>query len=256
MFPLRDENPTSLTPYLTVSLIAANVATWVWVQGAGLSAPALASSVCQYGAIPAEITGRALSGSVELAPGLPVCRLGGLRWATLVSSMFLHGGWLHLISNLWFLWVFGNNVEDSMGHLRFVAFYLICGVAAVLAQVVAMPGALVPTVGASGAISGVMGAYLLYYPRVRIHTLFVFIIFFRVIPVQAWFILVLWFGIQVLSGYAAPVGDGGGVAFWAHVGGFIAGLVLAKPFENPMLVEARRRHVRLSPFEVEHGGWW
>jgi membrane associated rhomboid family serine protease len=168
----------------------------------------------------------------------------------------MHGGWLHLISNVWFLWIFGNNIEDSLGHARFLVFYLLCGVAAVAAQVVASPGSQVPMVGASGAISGVMGAYLLLYPRVRIHTLFVFIIFFRVIAVQAWFILLLWFGLQLLSGYATPVGDGGGVAFWAHVGGFVAGVLLAKPFENPMLVQARRRGVRLSPHEVEHRGWW
>lgn len=258
MFPLRDENPTLLTPLVMYVVFGANLAVWFWIQGAGASADTLVASVCQYGTIPAEITGAAEPGQVvQLAPGYPPCRLGGLTWATLLTSMFLHGGWIHLISNLWFLWIFGNNVEDSMGHLRFLLFYLLCGVAAIGAQIIATPGSVLPTVGASGAISGVMGAYLLFYPRVRVYTLFVFIIFFRVIPVQAWFILLLWFGIQVLSGYATPVGEGeGGVAFWAHIGGFVAGFALAKPFENRTLVEAKRRKVHLSPFEVEHRGWW
>jgi membrane associated rhomboid family serine protease len=256
LFPLRDENPTILTPFLTVALIGANVAVWIWIQGAGVSLPTLASSVCSFGAIPAEITGQVVSGSIDLGPELPACRLGGLRYATLITSMFLHGGWLHLLSNMWFVWVFANNVEGSMGHLRFLAFYLMCGLAATAAQVLVMPGSIVPTVGASGAISGVMGAYLVFFPRIRVYTLFIFIIIIRVIPVPAWFILLLWFGLQVLSGYSAPVGEGGGVAFWAHVGGFLAGVVLAKPFENRMLVEAKRRKVRLSPIEVEHRGWW
>jgi membrane associated rhomboid family serine protease len=256
LFPLRDENPTHLTPVLTVSLIAANVAVWLWVQGGGLSHAVLAESVCQWGAIPAEITGRTGGREgVELGPGLPVCRFGGTGWPAIATSMFLHGSWLHLIANMWFLWIFGNNVEDSMGHLRFVVFYLLCGAAATGAHIAMSPASPVPIVGASGAISGVMGAYLLFYPHVRIQTLFVFIVFFRILPVPAWLVLLLWFGLQLLSAYAAPV-EGGGVAFWAHVGGFVAGLALAKPFENPVLVDAKRRKVRLSPFEIEHRGWW
>jgi membrane associated rhomboid family serine protease len=256
LFPLRDENPTNLTPFLTVALIGANVAVWIWVQGAGVSLSALADSVCRYGAIPIEITGGARTGTIDFGEGLPPCELGGLRYTTLVTSMFLHGSWMHLLSNMWFMWVFANNIEDSMGHLRFLAFYLLCGLAAIGAQVLASPGAPVPTVGASGAISGVMGAYLVFFPRIRVYTLFILIIFFRVIPVPAWFWLLLWFAIQVLSGYTAPMGEGGGVAFWAHVGGFVAGIVLAKPFENRVLVSAKRRHVHLSPYEVRHRGWW
>jgi membrane associated rhomboid family serine protease len=258
VFPLRDENPTLLTPFVTFALFGANLGIWIWLQGAGTSMAVLAESVCQYGAIPAEITGSATPGqSVDFGQGMPPCNIGGLTWATLITSMFLHGGWLHLISNLWFLWIFGNNVEDSMGHLRFLLFYLLCGLAAIFAQIMATPESLLPTVGASGAISGVMGAYLVFYPRVRVHTLFIFIIFFRIIPVQAWFILLLWFGIQLLSGYASPVGEGeGGVAFWAHVGGFVAGFLLARLFENRTLVQAKRSKVHLSPFEVEHRGWW
>jgi membrane associated rhomboid family serine protease len=155
---------------------------------------------------------------------------------------------------MWFLWLFANNVEDSMGHLRFLVFYILVGLLAGLAHVLSAVDSPVPTVGASGAISGVMGAYLLLYPRVRIRTLFIFIIFFRIIPIPAWAVLIYWFAIQVLSGWATPVG-GGGVAFWAHIGGFIAGVVLVKFFENPVLVDARRRHLRLRAADVGGRGW-
>jgi membrane associated rhomboid family serine protease len=141
-----------------------------------------------------------------------------------------------------------------MGHLRFLVFYLVVGLIAGLAHVLSAIESPVPTVGASGAISGVMGAYLLLYPRVRIRTLFIFIIFFRIIPIPAWAVLIYWFAIQVLSGWTTPVG-GGGVAFWAHIGGFIAGVVLVKFFENPVLVDARRRHLRLRASDVGGRGW-
>ena len=256
LFPLRDENPTSLTPLITYLLVGANVAAWILIQGAGISEDVLAGAVCAFGAIPAEITGAAEGfRAVELGPGLPPCMLGGLTNGALFTSMFMHGSWFHLISNLWFLWIFGNNIEDSMGHLRFLAFYLVAGVLAALAHVVATPASPVPMVGASGAISGVMGAYLLLYPRVRIQTFFFFIIFFRVIPIPAWIVLVWWFVLQVLSGVSAPV-DAAGVAFWAHIGGFLTGVLLVKIFENRQLVAARRHHVQLSPFEVPHRGWW
>src|SRR5690606_17087316 len=137
----------------------------------------------RYGFIPAELRGA--SGLIELSPGLG-CRLGGLTWQTFFTSMFLHGSWLHLISNMWFLWLFGNNIEDSMGHLRFLVLYVLVGLAAAAAHVWAALVSPVPAIGASGAVSGVMGAYLLLYPRVRIHTLFIFIFFIRIIPGSAW----------------------------------------------------------------------
>ncbi len=256
LFPLRDENPTSLAPLITYLLVGLNIAAWILIQGAGMSAEVLANAVCAFGAIPAEITGSAEGfRAVELAPDLPPCVLGGLTTEALLTSMFMHGSWLHLISNMWFLWIFGNNIEDSMGHLRFLAFYLIAGVLAAVTHIVMAPTSPVPMVGASGAISGVMGAYLLLYPRIRIQTLFFFIIFIKVIPIPAWIVLIWWFVLQVFSGVAAPV-DGGGVAFWAHIGGFVAGLVMVKLFENRQLVAARRHRVQLSPFEVAHRGWW
>jgi membrane associated rhomboid family serine protease len=169
--------------------------------------------------------------------------------------MFLHGSWMHLIGNMWFLWIFGNNIEDSLGHGRFILFYLVAGLAASSSHVFSAPGSPIPMVGASGAISGIMGAYLVLYPRVRIYTLFFFIIFFRIIPVPAWVILAYWFVIQVASGASLPAA-GAGVAYWAHIGGFVTGLVLVKPLENKDLVEAKRRHVKLDRKDIRRGGWW
>lgn len=255
MIPLRDENPTELTPYITIALIALNALVWVYVQGAGLSPDLLMESVCRYGTIPADLTGETGGyRGVELAPGV-LCSFGGLTWSTLLTSMWLHGSWLHLIGNMWFLWLFGNNIEDSMGHLRFLAFYLLTGLAADGAHIWSAWSSPIPTVGASGAISGVMGAYLVLYPKVRIQTLFIFFFFIRILAVPAWLVLAEWLFIQVISGWGAGA-TGGGVAFWAHVGGFVAGLALVKLFENRTLVQARSRKVRLSPWEVKHRGWW
>ena len=254
MLPIRDDNPTEMFPFFTLGIIAACTAVWVMVQGAGLNEGLLASSVCEYGAIPGEVTGRAADAEVPLGPGL-VCRLGGLTWPTLFTSMFLHGSWMHLLGNMWFLWIFGNNVEDSMGHLRFLAFYLLSGLAASAAHLMSDPGSAIPTVGASGAISGIMGAYLLLYPRARVMTLFYIVFFIRFVELPAWFMLGYWFLIQLLSaGVQSP--EGGGVAFWAHIGGFVAGVLLVIPFRNPRLVRAKRAHVKLPRAELEHGGWW
>ena len=246
MFPLRDDNPTIITPIVTILLILANIGVWVYVQGMGFDMGVLADSVCRLGAIPAEMTGRTGGREgVDLGPDLPPCMFGGLTYGAAVTSMFLHGSWLHLIANMWFLWLFGNNIEDSTGHVRFLLFYLLTGVAAAAAHTFMTPGSPVPMVGASGAISGVMGAYLLLYPRVRIETLFIFVIILRIIPVPAWFVLILWFGLQMLSGYMDPVGTSG-VAVWAHVGGFAAGVLLIKLFENRALITARRQRAQLS----------
>jgi membrane associated rhomboid family serine protease len=256
MIPLRDDNPTLLTPVITIALIAANVVIWIYVQGAGVNPDLLAGAICKFGTIPGEITGKlGTHDGVQLGQNLPPCMFGGLTWQTLMTSMFMHGGWLHLIGNMWFLWLFGNNIEDSMGHLRFLVFYLATGLIGSVVHVFSAPGSLIPTVGASGAISGVMGAYLVLYPRVKIETLFILFIFIRIFPVPAWLVLGEWLLVQVLSGYATPAA-GGGVAFLAHIGGFVGGLVLVKLFVNNMLVEARKRHVRLSPFEIQGRGWW
>jgi membrane associated rhomboid family serine protease len=239
MFPLRDDNPTELVPFITFLIIVANVAVWLFVQGAG-SGQVFLESLCDYGAIPGEITGSVSSGTrIDLGPGAS-CRVGGLRAGSLLTSMFMHGGWMHLIGNMWFLWVFGNNVEDSMGHVRFVVFYLLAGLLAAGAHIATDPGGSIPTVGASGAISGIMGAYMVLYPRVRVHTLVILIVIIRVIPLPAWALLLYWFFLQVAGGSVSLGRAGGGVAFWAHIGGFVAGLALVKLFEKRKLVAAKR----------------
>jgi membrane associated rhomboid family serine protease len=248
MIPLSDENPTLHTPWMTWLIIAVTVGVWLLVQGAGRP-DAVAASVCNLGLVPGELTHRAPVGmALPMAPGLacvidddPINRL------TPLLSIFLHGGWWHLIGNMLFLWVFGNNIEDSMGPGRFLIFYLVCGLAAAGAHVLVDPASPVPTVGASGAISGVMGAYLLLYPRVRVNMLFIFIIFFKVIPIPAWLVLLWWFFVQVITGLpqlsSVRADASGGVAVWAHVGGFLAGLALIKLFEDARLV-ARRDTIR------------
>ena len=255
MFPLRDENPTEIFPLFTLLFIAANVAVWVWIQGAGMNADALQQSVCAYGAIPSEITGSVEPLPEQLRRMGAGCPRGGLTWGALGTSMFLHGGWFHLIGNMWFLWIFGNNIEDSMGRLRFLLFYALTGLAASAGHILSTPGSQVPMVGASGAISGIMGAYLVLYPRVRIFTLFFFFVFIRVIPLPAWVLLGYWFAIQLASGTLAPA-VGAGVAFWAHVGGFVAGAVLVKLFERRDLVTAKKQHIKLRPDQIRHGGWY
>jgi membrane associated rhomboid family serine protease len=248
MFPLKDENPTELTPFVTVALIVANVAVWLLVQGAGMGERFI-DSLCQFGAVPAEITGAIGAGdAVRVGPYL--CPAGGLTVSALVTSMFLHGSWMHLIGNMWFLWVFGNNIEDSMGHLRFVVFYLFTGLIAAGAHVATSLSSDVPMVGASGAISGVMGAYIVLYPRVRVYTLFFLVYIARVVAMPAFAMLGFWFGLQLLQG---ALDRGGGVAFMAHVGGFVAGVALIKLFERRKLVRAKLEHRRLRSDEL--GPW-
>jgi membrane associated rhomboid family serine protease len=246
MFPYRDDNPTILTPYATIGLIAVNVLAWVVVQGMGME-PALSRSVCQLGLIAGEILHRAAPGtSVPIGPGVECVITSTSAWYTPLTSMFLHGGWLHLLGNMWFLWVFGNNVEDSMGHGRFVLFYVLCGLAAAAAQMLVNPSSVIPMVGASGAISGVMGAYIVLYPRVRVHMLVFLFIFITRITVPAWMMLGYWFLLQVLGGLPMLANESGGVAFWAHTGGFVAGMIVIWLFRNPALVARRMRVV--SPY--------
>ena len=238
MFPYKDENPTFTTPFVTLALIAANLAVWVFIQGMG-TAPALPDSVCRLGFIPGYLFG-GIPPRTEISLGYGVtCSLGGLpAWLTVLTSMFMHGGWMHLIGNVWFLWVFGNNIEDSTGHGRFLVFYLLCGVIAALAQAAADPLSAIPMVGASGAISGVMGGYLILYPHVRV---FCFVPPFLFFALPAWTMLLYWLGLQFFGGLAGLASEeGGGVAFWAHAGGFVAGLVLVKFFARTEYVEAHR----------------
>jgi len=236
MFPLSDENPTEIFPMVTLGVILACVTVWIVVQGAGFEQQTLADSVCTWGAIPAELP--TLEGRPDTRGG--PCALGGRRWATVFTSLFLHGGWLHLVGNVWFLWVFGNNVEDAMGHLRFLGFYLVTGLVATGAHILSGPSSAIPVVGASGAISGVMGAYMVLYPRVRVRTLLVLIVFITIVELPAWVFLGYWFLLQLASSGGVGAPTGGGIAFWAHIGGFVAGLGLVGIFARRGAMRERR----------------
>ncbi len=235
------------TSVATFVLVAANAAAWILVQGLGFE-PALARSVCQFGAIPGELLGSVAAGTrIPIGPGL-VCVLDGTpNWMTILTSMFMHGGWFHLIGNMWFLVVFGDNVEDVMGPIRFVIFYLLCGVAAVAAQVLSGPSNAVPMVGASGAIGGVMGAYVVLFPRAPVHLLVILGFFITRVVVPAFVMLGYWLLLQLVGGFFSLGVASGGTAFWAHVGGFVAGIALVKIFsKTDRLLEHKRRRAHLT----------
>ena len=210
MIPLSDENRTSRTPVVSYALLGAIVLAFVWQLQAGNAA------VYAFGLIPARLVhGALLPPQLDWAPA----------WATVFTSMFLHGGWMHLGGNLLYLWIFGDNVEDALGRGRFVAFYLLCGVAAALVQTVSETTSIIPMIGASGAISGVLGAYLRLFPHARVRVLVPLFIVFYTIRVPAWVVLGLWFLFQLASSAMIQPGQGG-VAFFAHIGGFLSGLIL------------------------------
>jgi rhomboid family protein len=211
MFPIRDHNPSERTPYVTYALIAINVVVFLGYLPLLGDEARLAAFFDRWALTPARFT-------------------AGEDTATIVTSMFLHGGLLHIAGNMLFLWIFGDNLEDFFGHLGFLAFYLACGVAAALSQVLPAPGSTVPMVGASGAIAGVMGGYLLLFPRARVDVLVILVIIVRMIALPAWIMLGFWFGIQLVNSYVSFGLDTGGVAFLAHSGGFAAGLLLAAPW--------------------------
>lgn len=206
MFPIRDHNPSGRTPFVTYGLIAINMLVFLGYWGQ-FSAPGLDQFFYTWGLVPDEI----LSGR------------GGL---TLITHMFLHGGWMHLLGNMLFLWIFGDNMEDAFGHLRYLGFYILCGLAAAALQIAGDPTSNGPMVGASGAIAGVLGGYLLLFPRAKVDVLLIFIVFFRIFAIQAWIVLGIWFGLQLVNGLGATQD---GVAYLAHVGGFVAGAVLTFP---------------------------
>ncbi|NIO49968.1 MAG: rhomboid family intramembrane serine protease [Candidatus Aminicenantes bacterium] len=216
--PLKDENPTSRFPYITVFFIALNILIFLYQF---FSPQGLQYYVFKMGAVPYEITHFTTVSFVSFESQEPISRL--LPPLSLIASMFLHGGFLHLFGNMLYLWIFGNNIEDFLGPFRFILFYLLSGLGASLTHIIFHPNSQVPMIGASGAIAGVLGAYLILYPRARVLT-FVFLFFFiRILPVPAFFILGIWFIAQVLN-----VGLGGGVAWFAHIGGFLIGIALIK----------------------------
>jgi len=218
MLPFKDNIPTQRFPLITVLLIAINIAMFIYELTLDATGQ-LDVFMTQYGMTPYEITH-----GVSLVPrGLPV-------YITLFTSMFLHGGWLHIGGNMLYLWIFGNNVEDSMGRGRFVVFYLGCGLLAGLAQIAIDPASDIPNIGASGAIAGVLGGYLLLYPRARVTTLVFLVVFVTVVQLPAIFVLLFWFLFQLFYGLA-NLGTGTvGVAYFAHIGGFVAGLLAIRLF--------------------------
>jgi membrane associated rhomboid family serine protease len=209
MFPIRDHNPSTRVPYVTIGLIVVNVLIYLWGLGALDTNRALSQFYFDYALLPVRLT-------------------NGENYTALVTSMFLHGGFMHLAGNMLFLWIFGDNLEDEMGHLPFLLFYLASGVGAGLAQVTGEPNSAIPMIGASGAIAGVMGGYLLLFPKARVDVLLILIVFIRIFPIPAWIMLGIWFAIQIFSGVSVDT-SGGGVAYWAHAGGFVVGLVLTIP---------------------------
>lgn len=237
MFPIRDHNPSERTPYVTWALIAINVIVFLsYFPSIGGQDRLLMAFYQDWALVPAEAS-------------------QGREMHTILTSMFLHGGWMHIIGNMLFLYIFGDNLEDQLGHLGYLLFYLASGVAAAFAQMSADPFSQVPMVGASGAIAGVMGGYLLLFPRARVDVALILFIIFKVITVPAWLMLGLWFGMQLVSG-AASDAAGGGVAYWAHAGGFIAGLVLVLPafLRRGGPAFWQRTHGRPPHEETRYGG--
>lgn len=209
MFPIRDHNPSGRIPYVTYALIAANILIF-------------------FGYFTLFNDARAINAVFNTWAMTPAYLSQGQGWATLVTSMFLHGGWMHLGGNMLFLWIYGDNMEDEMGHLPYLLFYLGAGLAAGLIHYLSAPYSDVPTVGASGAIAGVMGGYLLMFPKARVDILLFLVVFIRIFPIPAWIVLMVWFGMQFIGGIGADP-ETGGVAYWAHIGGFVAGALMTLP---------------------------
>ena len=244
MFPLKDNIPTRSFPVLTVTIIVICTLVYFGFERGGLGLGNTGNArVLEYGAIPYEVTNPGddcwytTSGDVacEGQEGVPAGAVPEQApwWITLFTSMFLHGSLLHLGGNMLFLWIFGNNIEDSMGRVRFIVFYLLGGLAALGLQIVPDPDAAIPTVGASGAIAAVLGGYAVLYPRARVITLIFIVIFFTVIELPALIVLGFWFLLQLLPAFTEPVSDsGGGVAYFAHVGGFLFGMLTIKLFAD------------------------
>jgi membrane associated rhomboid family serine protease len=243
--PLFDDIPTERIPFVTWLIIGFCASVFLWQMT--LPPPVGRAAALSFGMVPAVVLGHA-----ALAPDLAVIP----PWATLLTSMFLHGGWLHILGNMLFLWIFGDNVEDAMGRLRFVAFYLTCGIAAALTQALMAPDSEMPMIGASGAIAGVLGAYLLLYPRANVRVLVVILLFIRLVNVPAVVVLGLWFLIQLSSAAFTP-SSADGVAFWAHVGGFLCGLALLPLFKRagvPLFGQRRSQAFSVTPPRLSSRG--
>ncbi|MEJ7825250.1 MAG: rhomboid family intramembrane serine protease [Solirubrobacteraceae bacterium] len=243
MFPLKDNIPTDRTAIVTIALLVINVVVYFLLQKGGIFSGPDDGIVIDYGAIPYEFThpgqNCAIAGQQLACEGMAGVSVTAPDqppfWVTAFSSMFMHGSILHLAGNMLFLWIFGNNVEDAMGRAKFIGFYLLGGLAAIIAQIAIEPDAAVPTIGASGAVAAVLGGYILLYPRARVVTLIFIVFFFTILELPALLILGFWFVQQIafgVYGVANPTGGGGGVAYFAHIGGFAFGLLAIKLFAS------------------------
>jgi membrane associated rhomboid family serine protease len=230
MFPIRDHNPSNRAPYVTYGLIALNIAVYIW----GFSAMATDQQVAQiyfrYAVIPARL-------------------IEGDGFIALITAQFLHAGFFHLAGNMLFLWIFGDNLEDKFGHMKFLGFYLLGGVAASLMHVASEPGSPVPLIGASGAIAAVMGGYLLLFPKAKVDIFIFLIIIFRIFPIPAWLMLGLWFALQMVNGLGNDAASG--VAYWAHIGGFVVGLIMCVPLWRRLGGAQFWRHTDYHPDHPE-----
>lgn len=225
-FPYKDDNPTRTFPFITIILIVANILIFIYTLANMSNIEEYKNIIYSYGAIPSHLL--SFDRAQPIHPSL-----------TVFTSMFMHGGFLHIASNMLYLWIFGNNIEDTLGHFRFLFFYLVCGIVAAYSHAVTAPSSLMPMIGASGAVSGVLGAYLLLYPRARVHTLVFLGFFVQIIRLPAYFVIGFWIVIQIINGLVSKgVADQGGVAWFAHIGGFIFGLLLI------MLLLRQRRKKR------------
>jgi len=231
MIPLKDDIPARRFPVVNISLIGVNIAVFLFEWASG---PHINQLIMRFGFVPARFSSMYSWDYLDIS-----------RYTTIFTSLFLHGSLFHVLANMWVLWIFGDNVEDCMGRLRYLIFFFLCGIASVVAQALSNPDSTLPLVGASGAISGVLGAYFLTYPRARILTLVPIFILFYLIDLPAFIFLGLWFFIQFVSGYASMMAKdaatGGGIAWWAHVGGFGAGVVLVHLFRQEKLCQAYQR---------------
>jgi membrane associated rhomboid family serine protease len=236
MIPIHDDNPTHIRPYVTWTIIGICIAVFLWQFSLGNGGR---RAVLSLGLIPSNLLGtRVLPPELALIPA----------WASVLTSMFLHGGWMHLIGNMVYLWVFGNNVEDAMGHVRFIAFYVLSGLGAAAGQILSDPSSTVPMIGASGAISGVLGAYLMLYPQARVTLLLWFGFLIYPIKIRALWVLGIWIGLQFFN--AAGDDGAGGVAWWAHIGGFVTGMILIPIFKSrhiPLFGHGKEDHREPAP---------
>ena len=227
MIPIKDDNPQINIPYATYCLIFFNLITWLLIQNLG-SGSEYEKSICKFGLIPSVL--------LEYKTFSTCSELNQFGYMSILSSMFLHGGWMHILGNMLFLWVFGGNVEDTMGSFRFFIFYILAGISAAATQIITNVESIVPMIGASGAIGGVMGAYLILFPKVKVHILVPLLIIFWTFRVPAFVMLGYWIILQLFEGLSSYGSNGGGVAFWAHIGGFLFGIITIHLFKDEELL--------------------